>query len=358
MTNKRNEIENRKVSKTVWIDLDNSPHVPFFIPIIHELKSKGYGVRITARDCSQTCELADLNQLSYTKVGRHYGKTMPVKIGANILRSVQLARALSHEERPVLALSHGSRAQTLSALWMGVPSIVLMDYEHVSGFVKPTWVMMPELISGKSMSINPGRVLKYHGIKEDVYVPLFKPDPIFREKFGFGDDEIIVTLRPPATEAHYHNAESEALFTAALDRMERMDRVRMVILPRYDSQKERILRSWRKSVDSGKIVIPDQVMEGLNLLWHSDLVISGGGTMNREAAALGVPVYSIFRGKIGAVDRWLQEKGRLVLIETVDDVHQKIHIQKRLKVERPNGAPSETLSDIVGHIENILNSMN
>lgn len=345
------------MNKKIWIDMDNSPHVPFFIPIINELNKKGYEVIITTRDCSQTCELADLYHLPNTKVGRHYGKIKAVKVAATVFRSIQLSRVLSYKEKPVLALSHGSRAQTLSALLLGLPSIVIMDYEHVSGFVKPTWVMMPELISGDSMSINPKRVLKYHGIKEDVYVPFFKPDPTFREKFQFREDDIIITMRPPATEAHYHNAESESLFTTAVNRIEQMDQVRIIILPRYESQRERILRSWPESVSSRKIVIPDHVVDGLNLLWHSDLAISGGGTMNREAAALGVPVYSIFRGKIGAVDRWLQEKGRLILIESVEDVHKIIHVQKRIRNICPNGAASRTLSDIVSHIDNVINSM-
>jgi len=343
------------MSKTVWIDLDNSPHVPFFMPIIGELRKKGYNVMITTRDCSQTCELADLYHLKYIKIGRHYGITKAVKVAATVFRSMQLIRALSRKEKPVLALSHGSRAQTLSALLLGLPSLVIMDYEHTSGFVKPTWVMIPELISSNSVAINPNKVLKYHGIKEDVYVPFFKPDPTVRERFQFKEEDIIITIRPPATEAHYHNAESEALFTAAVNRIEQMDQVKMVILPRYESQKEMIRLSWPDSVNLKKIVIPDHVVDGLNLLWNSDLVISGGGTMNREAAALGVPVYSIFRGKIGAVDRWLEEKSRLILIKSIDEVHQKIHIRRRVKDLFSGSGTSRTLSDIIGHIENVIN---
>lgn len=346
------------MSKEIWIDLDNSPHVPFFMPIISELNKKGYRVRITTRDCSQTCGLADLHHLTYARVGRHYGKTKAVKVAATVFRSMQLVNALSGKERPALALSHGSRAQTLSALLLGLPSLVIMDYEYVSGFVKPTWVMIPELISGDSVSINPKRILTYHGIKEDVYVPLFKPDLTLRERLQFGEDDIIITIRPPATEAHYHNAESEALFTAAVNRIGQMDHVRMVILPRYESQKETIAQSWPHLISVRKIVIPDNVVDGLNLIWHSDLVISGGGTMNREAAALGVPVYSIFRGKIGAVDRWLVENSRLILIKSIDDVQQRIHVGRRARDSLSKNGISRTLSDVISHIENVVNSAN
>ncbi len=344
------------MNKAIWIDLDNSPHVPFFIPIINELNKRGHSVRITSRDCSQTCKLADLNNLKYDKIGRHYGKNKALKVAGTVFRAFQLTRSFSHKEKPALALSHGSRAQTLSALLLGLPSMVIIDYEHVTGFIRPTWVVMPEVISGDSIQINPKRLLRYHGIKEDVYVPLFKPDPLFRERFQFKEKDIVVTIRPPATEAHYHNAESEALFIAAVNRIKHYTRARMIILPRYESQKGMIISSWPDQVKARKIVIPDQVVDGLNLLWHSDLVISGGGTMNREAASLGVPVYSIFRGKIGAVDRWLEEKGRLVLIESIEDVHQKIRINTRARNSLPQNGISGALADIIDHIENVINA--
>lgn len=342
------------MNKTIWIDLDNSPHVPFFLPIIAELKRRGFPVRITVRDCSQTCALADLHRLAYAKVGRHYGKRTPVKAAATVVRSLQLILSLLRGERPALAISHGSRAQMLSALLLGLPSLVIMDYEHVSGFIRPTWVMMPELIPGDSLTFDPKRILRYCGIKEDVYVPLFRPDSLFRTALGIREDDILVTIRPPATEAHYHNAESESLFAAAVNRLEGMDTVRMVILPRYKRQKTMIRAAWPGPVAARKIIIPEHVVGGLDLLWHSDLVISGGGTMNREAAALGVPVYSIFRGRIGAVDRWLAKQGRLVLIETVDDVRSKIAVVKRDGNGLPVSASSRTLTDIIGHIESVV----
>jgi predicted glycosyltransferase len=110
-----------------------------------------------------------------------------------------------------------------------------------------------------------------------------------------------------------------------------MDKVTMVILPRNEKQADVIRRRWPEYISVGKAIIPDHVIDGLNLLWHSDLAISGGGTMNREAAALGVPVYSIFRGTIGAVDKYLAAQGRLVLLESSDDVRSKIRIEKRDK---------------------------
>ena len=217
----------------------------------------------------------------------------------------------------------------LSAWLLRIPSVVIMDYEHVKGFLNPTWLMVPEVISTGSVRHQEGRVIRYPGIKEDVYVPSFKPDPAIRGELGIRDNDFLITIRPPATEAHYHNPESETLFDAAVNFLGTIEEARMVILPRNERQEARIRNQWRAWCENGRIIVPEKVLDGLNLLWHSDLVISGGGTMNREAAALGVPVYSIFRGKIGSVDRYLAQTGRLTLLETVDDIRNKLVMTKR-----------------------------
>jgi len=157
----------------------------------------------------------------------------------------------------------------------------------------------------------------------------------------------LVTIRPPATEAHYHNPQSEALFAAVVKLLGAVQNARMVILPRNEVQEEEIRRDWREWCGTEKIIIPGKVVDGLNLLYHSDLVISGGGTMNREAAALGVPVYSIFRGKIGAVDRYLVKSGRLTLLENVGDVQSKLVLAKRTPSSKNQSINGKALHSIV-----------
>jgi hypothetical protein len=148
------------------------------------------------------------------------------------------------------------------------------------------------------------------------------------------------------------------LLKAALDRFVEDAEVRIILLPRNKRQDAELREAWRDAIASGKILIPDHVEDGMNLIWNSDLVISGGGTMNREAAAMRVPVYSIFRGKIGAVDRYLADEGRLVLLESVEDVRTKIAAvrrQKTLQALTENYVPA--LETIVQHIETILAGM-
>ncbi len=234
-------------NKKIWIDLDNSPHVPFFSPIIKELETRGYQVPLTARDCAQTCGLANLLCLEYRKIGRHTGKNKLGKVAGTILRGLQLMSAF-RQEKPSLALSHGSRAQMLAAALLNVPSIVIMDYEHVKGFIRPTWIVMPEVISSIAVRFDPNRILKYQGIKEDVYVPFFRPAPDIKKELGLNGEEIVATIRPPATEAHYHNPESEGLFSAAVNLLGEMGNVRMVIIPRSESQGSRLRSFGRNGV--------------------------------------------------------------------------------------------------------------
>jgi len=314
----------------IWIDLDNSPHVPLFLPIIEELEKRQYQVWLTARNSYQVCELLRLNGLSCQVVGHHHGKKWIMKAAGTFLRASQLL-PLALKQKPDLVVSHGSRAQTMAASVLGIPRVLMFDYEfsNVTNFLNPDWVFVPDMIPMESVPQKPDHVLRYPGLKEDVYVPRFKPDPNFRGLLGVSQDELVVTVRPPATEAHYHNPESEKFLVETLRYLLDQPNARVVMLPRNETQATALRDDWTSAIEGKRIIIPGKAIDGLNLIWSSDLVISGGGTMNREAAALGVPVFSIFRGHMGAVDQYLAKAGRLTLIEKVEDIRAKIVLQRR-----------------------------
>ena len=318
--------------KTIWIDLDNSPHVPFFIPIIDELRRRGHQVLVTARNSYQVCGLVEYHGISCKVIGRHWGKQRFFKILGTLTRTFQLAFIMIGR-RADLAVSHGSRSQLLCSKILRIPTVTMYDYEFTArvGSLKPDWVFMPQYVPVSAGLHQERRLLRYPGLKEDVYVPRFKPDSKVRAQLGLATEDIVVTMRPPATEAHYHNPESETLFDAAITRLVKIPEVRIVLLPRNEGQEKAARAAWKKWIDETKIVIPNQVLDGLNVIWFSDLVISGGGTMNREAAALGIPVYSVFRGRIGAVDQYLADTGRLVLLESMEDV-EKVLVERNRPV--------------------------
>jgi predicted glycosyltransferase len=339
----------------IWIDLDNTPHVPLFIPIIRELERRGHKVTVTARDAFQVCDLARQKGLSFVKVGRHFGKNRIMKVLGLLWRSAQLAPHCLRE-RPQLALSHGSRSKEVLGRVLGIPTVSMNDYEYSAmiPLAAPRWGIVPDCITAEESGCHLERVRHYRGIKEDVYAPDFKPDPTLLDELGLRGAKLVVAVRPPASEAHYHNPEAEGLLNELMVRICQFEGAKAVLLPRNKSQEQQLRTANPKWFARGKTIVPGCAVDGMNLLWFSDLVVSGGGTMNREAVALGVPVYSIFRGKTGAVDRKLEQEGRLVMVRSVEEVRSKIVLQPRDKSQRPDARPRQALQDIVDHIEDII----
>lgn len=337
-------------TRRVWIDLDNTPHVPFFIPIIRALEAEGHTVLVTARDAFQVRGLAEYHQLACTTIGRHYGASKVMKVTGTMWRTAQLLPYVLGA-RPDISMSHGSRPLVLASALLGIPTVLLFDYEHAARlpFLKPALGVTPASISSGDLA-NGFRygIRTYQGLKEDVYVPSLRPNPGVLTELGVAVDEILVTIRPPATEAHYHNPEAERLFVDVVNLLGSTPNVRMVILPRTAGrQREFIERTWPDWCRQRTIIIPKRALDGINLVWFSDLVVSGGGTMNREAAALDVPVYSIFRGKLGAVDQYLANQGRLTLLATPEDVSQKLIPAKRHRAKERLGEARPALRQIL-----------
>jgi predicted glycosyltransferase len=344
-----------RARKKIWVDLDNSPHVPFFRPIIEELRKRNYEVLVTARDAYQVRELLEFYEVPARLIGRHYGKHKVLKGMGTCWRALAVTAGV-RKEKIDLAITHGSRACVIACALLGIPDILLFDYEFAAKIpgIKPTWLMAPGVIADRHKG-NGTQIINYPGIKEDVYLSRFRPDYGVKTRLGIPPDDLLVMVRPPATEAHYHNPESEGLLKETINRFVRTPGARILLLPRNKRQEADLRSAWPDAIAQRQILIPDHVEDGLNLIWNSDLVVSGGGTMNREAAALGVPVYSIFRGKIGAVDAYLADQGRLVLLETVEDVRTKIKTVRRdPHKQRLNEENSPALDTIVQNIISIV----
>jgi hypothetical protein len=322
------------------------------------LKARGFEIFLTARDSYQVVELLKYYGIQARVVGKHYGKLKILKLLGTLWRAVSLAY-LVRKEKADLSVCHGSRGCSIASQILGIHNVAIADYEHTSKMpLYNMTVIYPEIISTEGRSAH-GRFLKYPGIKEDVYLPSFHPDPKLRARLGIAEDELLVAVRPPATEAHYHNPEAEELLRATLEKFRDLPGARVLLLPRNKKQEKDLRAAWPAEIASGKIVIPASVEDGMNIIWNSDLVVSGGGTMNREAAAMGVPVYSIFRGPIGAVDRLLSSQGRLVLLESVEQVRNRIQAVRRDKESiLLSHQKSPALEAILNHITNIAKEQN
>jgi len=313
--------------RTFWFDLCHPPHVAFFAPQIKRLQEMGHAVLITVRDRFQVAELCDLSGLTYVKIGKDYGRAKWRKAMGIALRTCQLADYMRGRNVD-LAVSQGSTYQVLAAKLLSIPSTFMTDYEHIYlGIAKrlADWLVFPEIIPEdvlRKKHISPGKIIRYPGLKENVYLGHFRPQGDFLKNIGVDPGNIIITIRPPAVDAHYHNPVSEELLRLIFRRMKSEPGVTVIYLPRSAA-------STGPLMDSGMhVVIPEKTLKGLDLIYHSDMIISGGGTMNREAAAMGVPVYSIFKGPVPAVDRYLEQTGRLHFIDSEEDI-KRIRIQKR-----------------------------
>ena len=339
----------RAEGKTVWIDLDNSPHVLFFQPIIQELKRRGVRVVVTTRDFAQVRGLADMFGLEYEEIGRHYGKNPFKKVWGMVVRAFQL-KPVADREKPDLTLSHGSRSQLLISKLLGIPTVMATDYpQSKSGFpgATPDLLIVPEVVYESFDEERRRGVVAYRGIKENVYIQNLKPDPAILKELGVSPGNIVVTLRPPATAAHYYVARSGELYDLVMERILNTPGVQMVLLPRTKDQEAEVRERWKEALADGRMIIPKKAVNGLNLIWHSDLVLSGGGTIIREAAALRVPAYSLYAGSTAAVDTYLEDNGLLTFLRSEDDIQAKLNLAKRALPTEAQLENTPALQDVV-----------
>ena len=309
----------------IWIDLANSPHVAFFRSLANEFIRRDHEVVVTARDFAETVKLAEAAGFAPQVIGGHGGGKLSGKAGNLVQRAMALARWARGREFE-LAVSHNSYSQIMAARALSLRTVTLMDYEHQPAnhlaFRMASRIIVPRAFPEAALArfgASSGEVKRYDGIKEDVYLADFKSDPEFPkqlQELGISTSDVLVTVRPPASEALYHRLENE-LFDQLLDRLLTTPAVKVVLLPRNDSQ--RTTYSARGEADANLIVPPNPV-DGPNLIAHSDLVVSAGGTMNREAAALGIPAASIYLGEWAAIDEQLVQEGRLRRIATAEDI--------------------------------------
>jgi predicted glycosyltransferase len=297
------------VSTRVWIDLANSPHVPLLAPVIERLESEGHEVALTVRDHAQTLELAEARWPCFRVIG---GKSPPgsVSKGRSIARRAEALRRFAQELTPDVAFSHNSYAQLLAARLAGVARVTMMDYEHQPvnhlAFRLADRTIVPAAFPERSLrrfGAVPDKVIRYHGFKEQLYLNGFHPATDVVEQLGLDRQKVIAVLRPPPEGALYHpmvNQRFEELVRVAAAR----DDVEAVVLPRTTGQGARYRPDTR-------IRIPERAVDGSSLLAAADLVIGGGGTMNRESAVLGIPTYTVFAGKLAAVDAELIRLGRM-----------------------------------------------
>ena len=327
----------------IWFDMTASAHPVVFRPVIKRLRERGHEIQITARDYAQTLGLLDLYGLEHLTVGRHAGASRPRKLLALIQRTSKLhgwARGAFD-----LAVAHGSNDLALAAAWAKIPAVNMFDYEfaiqqHNIGCRLARKVITPEAIPRQRLArfgVNGQKLLQYPGLKEEYYLFDFEPDETILEKLGVDQERVVVVVRPPPDVSLYHR-KSNPLFPRVLRHLGNRDDVQAVVLPRTDAQREHV-----KSLALPSVVVTDGAVDAQSLIAASDLVVSAGGSMNREAVALGVPVYTTYGGRLGGVDEMLIRTGRLRPL--TDPRAVELH-KRTAKLDWPRRDPS-VLADMI-----------
>jgi len=306
----------------VWIDVTNSPHVVFFRPLVRLLEEQGHEVTISARDFAQTLELLEDAQLEHTVVGPPHGGSSRIGKARAMGSRLRALRRFAGGRGFHLALSHASHELPLAARSLGISSSYAFDYEfafaqHTLGCRAATRVVVPDVIPQDRLTrLGAGarKVVRYLGLKEEYYLDRFEPDPRVLDRLAVDRARVLAVVRTPPEVSLYHR-HGNPLFADVLERLGTDPAVHAVVLPRTPSQRDAL-----RAAGLASLIVPDRAVDALSLVAVADLVVSAGGTMNREAVALGTPVYTTFSGRLGAVDERLLADGWLREVRSTDDL--------------------------------------
>jgi uncharacterized protein len=296
----------------IWVDMSAPAHVLVLRPIIERLREQGHGVEVTSRDYAQTQALLDLHGMEHTPIGRHGGASRvrkAARLGARTSGMLRFGRGRGFD----LALAHGSNDLALAAWMLRIPEANMHDYEyavtqHRIGCRLAKRVLFPDSVPPERLrrfGVTPEKLFRYPGLKEEYYLYDFEPDPDALRRLSADTSRVVVIVRPPPDVSLYHR-KSNPLFPRVLQRLGTAADVHAIVLPRTEAQ-----RSLVESLELPSVILPPGAVEAQSLVALADLVVSAGGTMNREAAALGTPVYTTYGGRLGGVDEALIRSGRL-----------------------------------------------
>ena len=306
-------------------------------PVIERLHAAGHDVHVTARDYAQTLGILDRLGIPYQAVGRHGGGSRAHKLAALAGRT-RCMTGIGRQGRFDLAIGHGSNDLALAAAALRVPAVNTFDYEwaslqHHIGCRLARRVVVPESIPPERLlryGVTEAGLGRYPGLKEEYYLADFEPDAAVLDRLGVDPGRIVAVLGPPPDVSMYQPG-ANLLFPQVLEALGRRDDVHAVVVPRTERQRADI-----RALGLPSVIVPAQAIDAQSLIALADLVVSAGGTMNREAVALGTPVYSTFSGRLGGVDEQLIAGGRLRPLRDVGDMEvRKVAGDRRVERRDP-----------------------
>jgi predicted glycosyltransferase len=304
----------------VWVDCTAAAHPLVLRPVIERLEGRGHEVLITAREYGQTLGILDRLGMPYTAVGSHGGASALGKGRALVGRSARLARVV-WELRPQLAIAHGSVDLAVVSSLFRIPSAQMQDYEFAGwqrqiAFRAARKVLVPDsipLARLKKTGAKERKLVRYPGLKEEYYLADFTPDASVLDELGLDREKVLVVVRPPPETSEYHARND--VYGESIQHLAAADGVQAVVIPRTERQGKEV-----RALEAANLIVPERTIDAQSLIAFADLVVSAGGTMNREAVALGTPVFTTFAGRMGGVDEALIAAGRLRVLAEPEEL--------------------------------------
>ena len=306
----------------VWVDFTNTAHVLVLRPLVELLERNGHEVALTARPLSHTLELLDDWGHPYAALGRYGGARRLGKARAAAGRVAAMAR-FGARERFDCALAHGSTDLPAACRLLRVPNTTMIDYEwatlqHHVNCRLASRVLVPDAIPAERLArygARPPKLVRFPGLKEEYYLADWEPDAEVLQELRLDPDAILCVVRTAPSYALYLGGAENELLPRLLRRLASQPGVETVVLARTDEQRRAI-----SALGLERVIVPARTVDGRSLVAFADALVSAGGTMNREAAVLGTPVWSIFEGRLGAVDERLAQQGRLRFLRAPEDL--------------------------------------
>jgi predicted glycosyltransferase len=305
----------------IWVDMTNVAHPIVLRPLIELLEQDGHEVQITARPLSHTLDLLDAWGHPYSALGRYGGASKAGKARAAADRIGRLL-GFARGRRFDYALAHASADLPPVCRALRIPNTTMFDYEwatlqhHVICRLA-TRVLVPEAIPPERLrryGAKPPKLIRFPGLKEEYYLASFEPDRTTLEKLGVPDGKPVCVVRTPPSYALYLGGSENALLPPLLRRLDRQG-CWSVVLTRTAEQRAAV-----NALGLDRAIAPEHAQDGRSLVALADALVSAGGTMNREAAVLGTPVWSIFEGPLGGVDELLVREGRMRILRDPEEL--------------------------------------
>jgi len=328
----------------IWIDIKNTHEPLFFKSIISVFDDHDF--IFTARDYIEVTKLLDKYNYDYIKIGRHHGKKLIMKLYGLLSREFEL---LLRTHKFDVSLSHGSAHAVHVAFMKHKKSIHIYDNDLPtlsSRLALPflNYLIIPESIDPYKFKrfSKKVKIFTFDGIKEDIYIADYEPDPDFLKEFPFKN---FIGVRPEALKAEYVPKDAKSIVPDLLQELDKSG-INILYLPRYEEDK-----AWAKSCEN--IYVPPEPLNGLDVCYYSQAVLTGSGTFAREAATMGTPAVSFYPGKeLLSVDRDMISKGWIMHSRNPQEIVE--YIKNTTKRKFDDERSKKVKIDVINTLKGIL----